>query len=135
MLCSPAWQKGALVLIASCMQQHFLLHCCCCCCADSGLSGKVSKQQALALTEKLKALSRSTAAGGLQAYRDNAAAGGRGSRAGGQTVQQRQQPFNQDAAMTAEQLQEQREMDREREQVRGRQQRAVRLVCVCVSED
>lgn len=80
--------------------------------ADSGMSGKVTKQQALALTEKLKALSRSTAVGGLQPYRSTpataaAAAGGR---------QGRRSPGG-EASMTQEQLAEQRQMDREMEQV------------------
>ncbi len=78
--------------------------------ADAGLSGKVSKQQALALTDKLKALSRSTAVGGLQPYRSHDAA------AGGMAPWHKDQG---DAAMTAEQLQEQRELDTQMEQVGG----------------
>lgn len=74
-----------------------------------GLSGKVSKQQALALTEKLKALSRSTAVGGLQPYRTHPAAGAGAS----SSTAHKPQP----ELMTAEQLQEQQEMDTEMEQV------------------
>jgi hypothetical protein len=75
------------------------------------LSGKVSKQQALALTDKLKALSRSTAVGGLQPYRshDGAAAAG--------AAPAHWQKAQGDAAMTAEQVQEQRELDKQMEQV------------------
>lgn len=85
--------------------------------SDVGLSGKVSKQQALALTEKLKALSRSTAVGGLQPYRTHTAAAGAGA---GSSTAHRLQP----ELMTAEQLQEQQEMDAEMEQVslQGEQQ-------------
>lgn len=77
--------------------------------ADAGLSGKVSKQQALALTDKLKALSRSTAVGGLQPYRSHDGAAG--------AAPAHWQKAQGDAAMTAEQVQEQRELDKQMEQV------------------
>jgi hypothetical protein len=73
-----------------------------------GLSGKVSKQQVLALTEKLRALDRSTAIGGLQPYGQSSSSGG---------LAHWQQHTQSDVVMTAEQLQEQREMDEEYEKV------------------
>jgi hypothetical protein len=73
-----------------------------------GLSGKVSKQQVVALTEKLKALGKSTVVGGLQPYGQSSSSGG---------LAHWQQHTQGDAAMTAEQLQEQQEMDQEFEKV------------------
>jgi homoserine kinase len=75
----------------------------------AGLTGKAAKLGSRALTDKLKALSRSPAKGGLQPYRDPDTQGGVGQlSAAGRSHQ----------VMTAEQLQEQEEMEAELEQVR-----------------
>lgn len=72
----------------------------------------MSKQQALRLTEQLKSLSRSTAVGGLQPYRQHTAAPLAAGQPAGAAVQQ-----GADDCMTDEQLQEQKEMDAKLEQV------------------
>jgi hypothetical protein len=77
----------------------------------------VSKQQALALTEKLKALSRSTAVGGLQPYRNAPAPAAAAVAAAAVGGRQGRRSAAGEAGMTQEQLAEQREMDKELEQV------------------
>jgi hypothetical protein len=78
--------------------------------AEAGLTGKAAKLRSKALTEQLKALSRSQARGGLQPYRHSSAA------VGGAVHHQQQQQGG--GAMTAEQQREQAEMEAELEQVR-----------------
>jgi hypothetical protein len=96
--------------------------CCCFCCnaAESGLTGKAAKLRSKALTEQLKALSRSQARGGLQPYRNSTVQAGSSSSSSSSSAfkggwQQQQQ---QGGGMTAEQLQEQAAMEAELEQVR-----------------
>lgn len=83
-------------------------------CAGAGLTGKHAKLRAIALTDKLKALSRSTAVGGLQPYRTPDAAIGQQQQ---QEEARRRLAAAADHAMTQEQLQEQREMEADLEKV------------------
>uniref|UniRef100_A0A383V6H0 Uncharacterized protein n=1 Tax=Tetradesmus obliquus TaxID=3088 RepID=A0A383V6H0_TETOB len=76
---------------------------------EAGLTGKRAKLRSKALTEQLKALSRSQARGGLQPYRNSAEQGS--------SLQQQQQQQQPGGGMTAEQLQEQAEMEAELEQM------------------
>eukprot|EP00775_Hariotina_reticulata_P001372 gene1372-1714_t len=74
----------------------------------AGLTGKAAKLSSRALTDKLKALSRSPAKGGLQPYRDPDTGTAQLPHAG--NIRDHQ-------GMTAEQLQEQEEMEAELEQM------------------
>jgi hypothetical protein len=82
------------------------------------LTGKRAKLRSIALTEQLKALSRSQARGGLQPYRSSLQPGSSSSSSSVGPAGRQQQQQQGGVGMTAEQLQEQAAMEAELEEVR-----------------